>query len=53
MCQYCDTKRIDFHGTMLLMVFDTSYNWVAFMNMDDFGGFIPLINIDRTMWFEK
>jgi hypothetical protein len=23
------------------------------MNMDDFGGFIPLINIDRRMWFEK
>jgi hypothetical protein len=23
------------------------------MNMDDFGGFIPLINIDRRMRFEK
>jgi hypothetical protein len=34
------------------MGFDTSYKWVGFMNMDDFGGFL-LINIDRRMWFEN
>jgi len=53
MCQSCDIKGIDYHGTMLLMVFDTFYKWVGFMNMDDFGGFILLINIDRRMWFEN